>query len=27
LDSWKQIYESDYSYKDIAKLVEESYGS
>ena len=27
LDAWKQIYESDYGYKDIAKLVEESYGS
>ncbi len=27
LDCFKQIYESDYGYKDVAKLVEESYGS
>jgi tetratricopeptide (TPR) repeat protein len=27
LDCWKQIYEVDYHYKDVAKLVEESYDS
>jgi tetratricopeptide (TPR) repeat protein len=26
LDAWKQVYESDYGYRDIARLVEESYG-
>lgn len=26
LDAWKQIYESDYGYRDIAALVEGSYG-
>ncbi len=25
LEAWKQIYESDYGYRDVAKLVEESY--
>lgn len=25
LEAWKQVYENDYGYKDIAKLVEESY--